>query len=83
MENDNNPTTTTWGFGSLVKDTPMWAKVATAIMILLTTVACFAISGDPGIPDQLKVRLMVYLKALDMLTYGIMRMFGISNDQNK
>ncbi|MGN6478497.1 MAG: hypothetical protein ACTHKV_14830 [Flavipsychrobacter sp.] len=78
---DNNTKNTTWGFDSLVKETPMWAKVATAIVILLTTVVTFVVAGDPGIPDPLKVRITLYLKGLDMLTYGVMRMFGI-NDAN-
>lgn len=67
---------TKFGFDQLNNKTPYWAKLVFGITAVLTTVAMFIVSSDPGIPDDLKVRLLVYLKGLDMLVLGFSSMFG-------
>lgn len=58
--------------------TPPWANAAAFIVSLLTTVAIFVIASDPGIPDELKVRLGIYLKGFDMFVLGLSKFFKIS-----
>lgn len=67
---------TTFGLPSLTKQTPEWAKWVFRFTFVFTTVAAFVVSADPGIPDPLKVRIGVYLKAFDMLIYGVSKLFG-------
>jgi len=65
-------------FDALVSETPNWAKWMFRIFILLTTIATFIIASDPKMPDELKVRIGVYLKGADMFVLGISKMFGIT-----
>ena len=65
---------------ALKADTPQWAKWMFRILILLTTIVTFIIASDPKIPDELKVRIGVYLKGADMFVLGIAKMFGVSTD---
>jgi hypothetical protein len=53
-------------------------------VFLLTGVATFIIAADPEIANQLKVRIGIYLKGLDMVVWGLTRMIGvdISRDFN-
>ena len=66
-----------FGIDQITKETPMWAKWMFRIVFLLTTVAVFIISAEPSIDDALKVRLNLYLTGLDMLVYGLSKMFGV------
>jgi hypothetical protein len=66
-----------FGFDAITQETPIWAKWVFRIVFLLTTVATFVIAADPAIADDLKVRLTVYLKALDMIVFGLSKLFGI------
>lgn len=61
--------------------TPLWAKWVFRIVAILTTVALFIIAGDPGISDDTKIRVAVYLKGLDMAVLGLSKMFGITKDE--
>jgi len=70
-------TETKFGLNQVGNVTPQWAKWMFRITITLTTVAAFIIASDPGIPDDIKVRITVYLKGLDMLVLGISKMFGV------
>lgn len=62
---------------SINKPTPMWATWVFRIVFLLTTAATIIIAADPGIPDDMKVRIGVYLKALDVFIWGIGRGLGV------
>ncbi len=66
-----------FGVNQISNPSPLWAKWIFRGTLLLTSVATFIIASDPGIPDALKVRIGVYLKALDLLMYGLSKMVGI------
>lgn len=63
---------------AIVSETPEWAKWTFRIVFAITGVATFIIAGDPSIPDDVKVRIGVYLKGVDMLVFTISKMFGVS-----
>lgn len=50
------------------------------IVFVLTTGATFIIAGDPTIPDVLKVKIGVYLKALDFCLWGLGRGLGVKKE---
>lgn len=65
---------------SFRKPTPAWATWVFRIVFLLTTATTIIISADPHIPDQMKVKLGVYLKAIDFVIWGIARGLGVSKE---
>lgn len=72
-----------FGASGLANDTPMWARWAFRITAMITTAACFVVAGDPGIPDILKVRILLYLKGMDMVVLGLSKMFGVEPDKKE
>jgi hypothetical protein len=74
---------TKFGFGQIENKTPLWAKNIFRITLLLTFVATFVIASDPEIPAKLAVRIGVYLKALDLLVFGLSKMFGVKIEVSK
>lgn len=68
---------TKFGINQVNTETPKWASWVFRIVFLLTTVATFVIAGDDNISNEVKVRIGVYLKALDMFIYGLSKMFGV------
>lgn len=71
-----------------IKDpSPKWATWLFRIVFLLTSVAVFLVANEPSVPDTLKVRIAVWLKALDVFVWGIGRGLGVKksdfeNEQN-
>lgn len=70
-----------FGPEGLVNETPMWAKWMFRIVALITTAAAFVVAGDPGIPDPIKVRVLLYLKGFDMLILGFSKLFGMQPEE--
>jgi len=70
-----------FGAEGLVNETPMWAKWMFRIVAILTTAAAFVIAGDPTIPDTIKVRVLLYLKGLDMVVLGVSKLFGMQPEE--
>ena len=68
---------------AIVSETPEWAKWTFRIVFAITGVATFIIAGDPSIPDDLKVRIGVYLKGIDMLVFTVSKMFGVEVKEGK
>lgn len=64
-------------FGAISQPTPIWAKWFFRGTLIVTSVVVFTLASDPGIPDEVKIRATVYLKALDLLVFGFSKMFGI------
>ncbi len=62
---------------SFTKPTPMWATWIFRIVFIVTGIALFIIGADPEINTATKLRLGIYLKAADMLIWGITRSIGI------
>ena len=65
---------------SFIKPTPAWATWAFRIVFLLTTATTIVISSELDITDQMKVKLSVYLKAIDFVIWGIGRGIGVSKE---
>jgi hypothetical protein len=65
---------------SIDRPTPMWATWVFRIVFLLTTAATMIIAGESAIPDDLKVRIFLYMKALDAIVWGIGRALGVKKD---
>lgn len=69
------------GIDQIKNETPQWALWMFRITIILTTVATFIIASDPAISDDLKVRIGVYLKGLDMIVLGFSKLFGVEPEK--
>lgn len=67
---------------SIKKPTPQWATWIFRIVFIITGVATFIIAGDPGISTEIKIRLGVYLKGLDMLVWAVTRTLGVKVSRN-
>jgi len=61
----------------LTNATPVWAKWMFRITLILTTTASFIVAGDPSIPSDLKVRIMLYLQGGSTAMYGFSKLFGV------
>lgn len=66
---------------SIVLETPRWAKVAFRIVFLLTTAFTLFIAGTTLIEENAKFELMLGVKSLDVLIYGVSKMFGIEKEE--
>lgn len=62
--------------------TPAWANNAFQAVVLLTTVTTFVIGASGKIPNDIKVEIGIYLKALDMVCFGLAKMFGVQIADN-
>jgi len=62
--------------------TPNWAKNMFRVTLLLTSVATFIIASDNQITPELAVRIGVYLKALDLVIFGLSKMFGVTIEKS-
>ncbi len=67
---------------SFTKPTPMWENWVFRITFILTGLAIFVIAGDPAIDDATKVRIGVYLKALDTLIWTMSKSLGVEISRN-
>ena len=68
---------------ALNSTTPNWAKNMFRITLLLTSVASFILVSDEAIPAETVGRIMLYLRAFDLLVYGLSKMFGIEIEKNE
>lgn len=57
--------------------TPAAANWVFRVVFLLTLAAGIIIAGEPHIPDDVKVRIFLYMKGFDVFIWGIGRGFGI------
>lgn len=71
-----------FGIKHITKETPRWATWMFRIVFLLTTVAIFVIGSDEAIAASVRVRLGIYLKAFEMVIYGLSKMFGVTIESN-
>lgn len=62
---------------SVAKDTPKWAKWTYRITFAVTTGAAFIIASDNHIDAELRIRIGLYLKGIDMIIYTILQGFGV------
>lgn len=62
---------------SLNKPTPMWATWVFRGVFVLTGVITFIVAAEPALADDIKIRLGIYLKGIDMLVWGLTRIIGV------
>lgn len=74
---------TKFGIDQIKIETPMWATWVFRIVFVLTGVATFVVASDPGIPNEIKLRVAVYLKALDMAVLGMSKLFGVQVQEDQ
>ena len=66
---------------SFTKPSPIAATWVFRIVFLLTTAATLIITSEPTIPDDLKVRIFLYMKAGDFVFWGIAKGLGVDKTQ--
>lgn len=57
--------------------TPTWAKNMFRITFIVTSAFTIFLAGTNLFPEAAKYELMLGLKALDALVYGLSKMFGV------
>lgn len=62
---------------SIIDPTPKWATWIFRIVFLLTTAVSFWIGSTKLIPDGSKVEIMLALKGLDVVVWGIAKGLGV------
>ncbi len=66
---------------SFTKPTPMWATWVFRIIFLLTSAVLVIIAADGSISDEVKFKIALYLKAGDVVIWGIARGLGVDRSQ--
>lgn len=66
---------------SFTKPTPMWATWIFRVIFLLTSATLVIIAADNTISDELKFKIALYLKAGDVVIWGIARGLGVDKTQ--
>lgn len=56
---------------------PIWATWIFRIVFLLTMVATIIIAGDTHIPNDIKVRIFLYMKGFDVFVWGVAKGLGV------
>lgn len=67
-----------FGFDQITVKTPTWAKWVFRIVFMLTTAAVGWVAGTTLIQQNLKVELMLILKLIDPIVFGLSKMFGVN-----
>lgn len=65
---------------SFTNPTPAWATWVFRGVFLLTTAATIIIAAEPHIPDDVKVRIGVYMKAFDFVIWGLGKGIGVKKE---
>lgn len=71
-----------FGISQINKPTPLWAKYTFRIVFLLLSVAIFMVSDYPGINESLKLLLLKWFSGINMLVWGLSKMFGVEENRN-
>lgn len=58
--------------------TPAWAKNMFRITFILTSAITIFVAGSNMIEESLKYELMLGIKSLDAVVWGLSKMFGVS-----
>lgn len=66
---------------ALTSTTPVWAKNMFRITFILTSAITIFIAGTNLFSESTKYELMLGLKALDAVIYGLSKMFGVEVTQ--
>lgn len=63
---------------ALTNRTPLWAKNMFRITFVVTSAITIFIAGTNLFEESIKYELMLGLKSLDAIIYGLSKMFGVS-----
>jgi len=66
---------------SITKKSPEWTRWLFRIVFFVTTGICFWIAGTGLITANNKVEIMLVLKALDLVIWGIGKGLGVSKEE--
>lgn len=69
-----------FGVSQIQKPTPVWAKYTFRVIFLLLSVAVFMVSDYPGINDGLKLLLLKWFSGVNMLIWGLSKLFGVEEN---
>lgn len=67
---------------ALTSPTPTWAKNMFRITFILTSAVTIFVAGSNMIEENLKYELMLGIKSLDAVIYGLSKMFGVERESN-
>jgi hypothetical protein len=62
---------------ALQSDTPLWAKNIFRVTFIITTAFSLFLAGTGLFTEEVKYELILALKAIDALLYGVSKMFGV------
>lgn len=66
---------------SFKRNTPKWVKITYRIIFAVTTFAAVTIAVDPAIDAELRTRIMLYLKGIDVVAYFLGQSVGVKQDK--
>lgn len=66
---------------SIAAPTPMWATWLFRIVFVLTSAASIWIAATQLVSDANKAEIMLALKCLDVIVWGVGRMLGVKKDE--
>lgn len=72
-----------FGVSQIQRPTPLWAKYTFRIVFLLLSVAVFMVSDYPGINESLKLLLLKWFSGINMLVWGLSKMFGVEENEKE
>ncbi|OSZ79103.1 hypothetical protein CAP35_12880 [Chitinophagaceae bacterium IBVUCB1] len=68
-----------FGLSQIDKPTPRWIKYIFRIVFLLLSFGVFMVSDYPNIDEHTKLLLLKWFAGINMLTWGLSKLFGIEN----
>jgi len=64
-------------------ETPKWAKNLFRITFILTTAFAFFMAGTNLFEEAIKFEILLALKSLDLVIYGVSKLFGVTLENPK
>lgn len=74
-------TNTKFGLSQVNKPTPIWAKYTFRIVFLILSVSVFMVSDYPGLAETTKLVMLKWFSGINMLVWGLSKLFGIDEKQ--
>jgi hypothetical protein len=70
------------GFGAsqIQNPTPVWAKYTFRVVFLLLSFGTFMVSDYPGLTDHAKLVFLKWFAGINMLTWGLSKLFGFEEN---
>ena len=67
---------------AIMADTPKWAKNMFRITFFLTKAVVAFIAGTNLIDESVKYEISLGLQSLDVIVFGLSKMFGVEKEEN-